>query len=67
MKQVLAWGTLKNYFTTERYVDVALKRSIRYKDKSSLYKGYKDLNDWLVHLGKLQKSETLKQSEEMRF
>ena len=48
-------------------VDLALKRSIKFEDKSGLYKGYKDLNDWSVHFGKLQKSETLKQSKGMRF
>lgn len=27
----------------------------KFIDESSLYKGYKDLNDWIVHIGKAQK------------
>ncbi|MEP6683595.1 MAG: toprim domain-containing protein [Parafilimonas sp.] len=37
--------------------DIALKRSHRYKDESSLYNRYKDLNDWMMHLGKLQQKQ----------
>lgn len=32
MKQVLAWGTLKNYFTTERYVQLFLKQKYKNAD-----------------------------------
>ena len=34
---------------------IALKRSVQFKDESKLYKGYKDINDWLVNFGKLGK------------
>lgn len=34
----------------------ALSLSNKYKDESSLYKGYKDLNDWLMNVGKSQKT-----------
>ena len=30
----------------------ALSLSKKYRDKSSLYKGYKDLNDWIMNIGK---------------
>lgn len=33
----------------------ALSLSSKYKDESQLYKQYKDLNDWLVNIGKGQK------------
>ena len=33
---------------------LALKRSLTFKDESKLYKGYKDLNDWLMNFGKLE-------------
>ena len=33
---------------------LALKRSAHFKDESKLYKGYKDLNDWLINFGKLK-------------
>lgn len=32
MKQVLAWGTLKNYFTTEKYVQLLLKQKYKNAD-----------------------------------
>ena len=34
---------------------LALKRSLQFKDESKLYKGYKDLNDWMMNFGKLEK------------
>jgi DNA primase len=34
----------------------ALSWSLKYKDDSSLYKGYKDLNDWIQHIGKSVKN-----------
>jgi len=49
------------------YVEQLQKRSIKYEDKSGLYKSYKDLNAWLVHSVKLQKLETLQRSKGMRF
>ncbi|MDE3184186.1 MAG: toprim domain-containing protein [Bacteroidota bacterium] len=35
--------------------NVALKRSMKFNDESKLYKGYKDLNDWMMNFGKLEK------------
>ena len=35
--------------------NVALKRSMKFKDESKLYKGYKDLNDWMMNFAKLEK------------
>jgi len=34
---------------------LALKRSLQFKDESKLYKAYKDLNDWMMNFGKLEK------------
>ena len=48
------------------FVEQLQKRLIKYEDKSGLHKGYKDLNDWLVHSGEVQKSETFKRSKGMR-
>ena len=33
----------------------ALSLSKKYKDESNLYQNHKDLNDWLVNVGKAQK------------
>ncbi len=44
-------------------VEQALNRSVKYEDKSRLYNGYKDLNDWLRHFGKLEKKQTLRRSK----
>ena len=38
-----------------KYTGLALKRSLQFKDESKLYKGYKDLNDWAMNMGKLLK------------
>jgi len=38
-----------------KYTNLALKRSLQFKDESKLYKQYKDINDWLVNFGKLEK------------
>ncbi len=35
--------------------DLAQKRSMKFHDDSKLYKGYKDLNDWTMNLGKKKK------------
>jgi len=34
---------------------LALKRSVKFTDESKLYKGYKDLNEWMMNFGKLEK------------
>lgn len=39
----------------QNYSRRALSMSNRYTDESKLYKNHKDLNDWLVNSGKLQK------------
>ena len=41
------------------YTKLALERSQKVSDESMLYKGYKDLNDWTMNIGKV---ERLKQS-----
>jgi hypothetical protein len=38
-------------------VEQAFERSRKISDESSLYKGYKDLNEWSVSFGKQQKLE----------
>jgi hypothetical protein len=43
---------LDNDLTGKRWTDLALKRSPKFKDESNLYKGYKDVNDWMVNFGK---------------
>lgn len=40
----------------------ALKRSAHFKDESKLYKGYKDLNDWLIDFGKVKMQKNVRQS-----
>ena len=49
----------------KKCLDVALTRSLKYQDESSLYEGYKDLNDWVTHFGKLEHKQSLKQSSKM--
>jgi DNA primase len=39
--------------------ELALKRSIQFTDESKLYKGYKDLNEWKMNFGKLQKTQQI--------
>jgi hypothetical protein len=43
---------LDNDLTGKRCAELALKRSSKFKDESKLYKGYKDINDWMVNFGK---------------
>ncbi len=43
--------------TGQNYSRYALSISNKYKDESHLYKEHKDLNEWLVNLGKLQKKK----------
>jgi hypothetical protein len=38
--------------TGRRCTRLAMQRSNRCKDESQLYKGYKDLNDWMINFGK---------------
>jgi hypothetical protein len=45
-----------------RCTDIALKRSIKFTDESKLYKGYKDLNDWIINFGKSRKTSQVKHS-----
>jgi Toprim-like/CHC2 zinc finger len=40
--------------TGEKYTRQALEWGSKYEDKSSLYKGYKDLNEWIQSIGKAQ-------------
>jgi len=41
--------------TGQNLTQRALSMSTKYIDKSSLYKNHKDLNDWLIHIGKQPK------------
>ncbi|MFC6858405.1 toprim domain-containing protein [Zunongwangia atlantica] len=41
--------------TGQNLTQRALSMSTKYIDKSSLYQNHKDLNDWLMHIGKQQK------------
>ncbi len=43
-----------------KFTEMALKRSPKFSDESSLYKGYKDLNEWKVNFGKLLPKNKLK-------
>lgn len=42
-----------------KYTAFAQKRSIKFKDESELYKGYKDLNDWMMNIGKGNKQKQI--------
>jgi len=46
---------------------LALKRSPNFKDESKLYKGYEDLNDWLVNFGKLKMQKNKKRPMHRRL
>ena len=41
--------------TGQNYSRYALSLSTKYKDESNLYKHYKDLNDWILNIGKTEK------------
>src|SRR6185312_1567633 len=43
---------LDNDQTGKRCTEIGLKRSPKFQDGSKLYKGYKDMNDWIVNFGK---------------
>ena len=49
----------------KKCLDIALKRSPKYKDESSLYERCKDLNDWVMHFGKLEHKQSLKKSSNL--
>jgi hypothetical protein len=53
---------LDNDLTGKRWTDLALKRSPKFKDESALYKGYKDINDWMVNFGKQKEVKHLRHS-----
>ena len=42
--------------------DLAQKRSMKFHDESKLYKDYKDLNEWMMNLGKLKKENNQRRS-----
>jgi hypothetical protein len=46
---------LDNDKAGRKCTEMALKRSSKFDDRSSLYKGYKDLNDWHTNIGKMIK------------
>ena len=50
--------TIKLYLDNDtagrKWTETALKRSPKFQDESKLYKGYKDLNEWLTGFGKHQ-------------
>ncbi len=46
---------LDNDKTGQNYSQYALTLNNKYKDQSQLYKQHKDLNEWLVNIGKSQK------------
>ncbi len=47
--------------------NIALKRSLQFKDESKLYKGYKDLNEWMMNFGKLEKKRYVRQTKRRTF
>ncbi|MEJ7676298.1 MAG: hypothetical protein WKG06_00130 [Segetibacter sp.] len=63
---------MENYDVIRLYLDrdstgqncsrYALSLSNKYHDESSLYQPYKDVNEWLIKIGKLQK-KNLKQKQ----
>jgi DNA primase len=46
---------LDNDKTGQNYSRYALSLSRKYQDESQLYKNHKDLNDWIMNIGKAQK------------
>ena len=51
----------------KKCLDIAVKRSSIYTGESHLYEGYKDLNDWVMHFGKIQQKQSLKVSNKNRL
>jgi len=50
-----------------KFTTMALGRSSRFQDESKLYEGYKDLNDWMMNFGKLQKKPRVAKSRRHRL
>ncbi len=46
----------------KKWLELALNRSKKYVDESKLYAGYKDLSEWHISSGKVQKSVILRPS-----
>lgn len=46
---------LDNDDAGRKYTSLALKRSSQFQDKSKLYRGHKDLNEWVMNIGKARK------------
>lgn len=40
-----------------KYTALAQKRASKFQDESKLYRGYKDLNDWMMNIGKANKQK----------
>ena len=48
--------------------EMALKRSAKFDDRSNLYKGYKDVNEWVMNIGKiLQKKDVQHKNMRIHF
>jgi hypothetical protein len=52
MKEILAAGTLKNYFTTERYVKLFLERKHKVKDIALSELNFQFITEFEIFLGK---------------
>ncbi len=50
---------LDNDDAGRKCTNLAQKRSEKFQDESKLYKGYKDLNEWNMNFGKLEKKKTI--------
>ncbi|MDB4923219.1 toprim domain-containing protein [Mucilaginibacter sp.] len=48
--------------TGKAYTQYALSMGPRYRDESGRYEGHKDMNEWLVHKGEVQKARLKKQN-----
>ncbi|MEP7232330.1 MAG: CHC2 zinc finger domain-containing protein [Ginsengibacter sp.] len=46
----------------KKCTNLALKRSPNFTNESNLYKGYKDLNEWMMNIGKPDRQKNLRQS-----
>ena len=58
---------LRHDSDSRKCIQLALKRSAKYKDESILYKDYGSLHNWLLHFDLLEKAKDLKESEEIRL
>ncbi len=52
MDENLEWGTLKNYFTTQKYVDIFLKRKLKRNDIYLKELNFRFINDFEYYLRK---------------